>query len=97
MKETLRSKCLRDVEPFLTNGVVPAHEFRNVISKIVEEVVDNQTNNRVLNARPPLIHPEEKALPRVTRATLSRLRPGHCFQLQSYRCRVERVIVIRLC
>ena len=94
MKQTLRSKCWETVEPFLTDGIVPPGTFNSVKDKIhtkvVGDYVDARGSNRVLNARPPLIDPTERFLPRKTRATLSQLRSGFCGSLNDFRTRLGR-------
>ena len=85
MKETLRSKCWDTVSPFLhddSGRPVPTKEvMKQIHIKIVSDVVDNFEPNRVLNTLPPLIHPSESTLPRMTRAVLSQLRSGHCSRI----------------
>ena len=93
MKETLRSKCLSVVEPYLNaDGVVERGTSRTVISSIhtdiVQSTIDSLEPNRVLNAKPPPIDPQETFLPRQTRTTLSQLRSGHCARLQSYQYKI---------
>ena len=55
MKQTLRSKCFADVEPFLVDGAIRAQDFKGVIdsihTKIVGETVDLFTPNRTLNTK----------------------------------------------
>ena len=92
MKNTLRSKCWDDVEPFLQNGVVRPERVKEVLNnlhmKVVSDTVDNLAPNRVLRARPPLIHPSETTLARESRAVLSQLRSGFCSRLNEFKHRI---------
>ena len=92
MKETLRTSCWSDVEPYLVNGTLPHGELKNTLTQIHTKVVTDSTaalgDNRVLQARPPAIHPSEKILPRLSRAVLSQLRSGHCSRLNDFRFRI---------
>ena len=56
----------------------------------VNTAIDNMTDNRVLNYRPPPISDEEIYLTRRQRATLPQLRCGHCKFLNSYRKRLKQ-------
>ena len=92
--DTLRSKCWATVEPFLQNGIVPPGAFeevkKQIHTKIVSDYIDATGPNRVLNGRPPLIHPSEQVLPRETRVTLGRLRSGFCSNLRDFEVFVGR-------
>ena len=94
MKDTLRSKCWATVEPFLQNGIVPPGAFSEVKNKIhtkvVGDYVDGIGPNRVLNTRPPLVHPSERYLPRESRVALGRLRSGFCSNLRDFEVFVGR-------
>ena len=56
-----------------------------VHTSFVNTAIDNMTDNRVLNYRPPPISDEEIYLTRRHRATLSQLRSGHWKLLNSYK------------
>ena len=93
MKETLRSKCLADVEPFLNDdGVVERGSYEaakvGIHTKIVSETIDSLGPNRVLGRQPPPIDPTEVYLHRQIRSTLSQLRSSHCARLLSYQARI---------
>ena len=93
MKETLRSKCLRDVEPFLNDaGVIEPGSYQaaknSIHTNIVRETIDSLGPNRVLGEQPPPIDPSETYLPRQTRVTLSQLRSGQCARLCSYQAKI---------
>ena len=94
MKDTLRSKCFPVVEPFLQDGIIPAASYKEVINRIhtniISDTVDAQSPNRILNARPPLISPNEVYLSRQTRSTLCQLRSGFCSKLADYQYIVGR-------
>ena len=97
MKETLRSKVYDIVEPHLNeNGVITPGTYGPTIkaihTQIVSEVVDRFTPNRVLDQRPPLVHPIEESLPRRTRCTLRRLRSGFCANLRDYQLKLRKVL-----
>ena len=57
-------------------------------SAAVASSIEARRVNRVLDAPPPTIDPEEEELPRKTRRTLSQLRSGFCLSLEEYRHRV---------
>ena len=93
MKNTLQSKCLPVIEPFVgVSGTVAPADYRRVLNevhtKIVGDAIDSRPPNRVLGRAPPSINSEETALPRPTRVTLSRLRSGFCSNLASFSHRI---------
>ena len=95
MKETLRSKCFDEVQPFLDErGKIPPghyHPVKNALhTKIVAETINSLGVNRVLNRRPPLIDKSEVSLPRIVRVTLSQLRSGFCARLKSFQFRIGK-------
>ena len=64
-----------------------------VHTSFVNTAIDNMTDNRVLNYRPPPISDEETYMTRRQRATLSQLRCGrcsHCKLLNSYKKRLKQ-------
>ena len=63
-----------------------------VHSSFVNTSIDNMTDNRVLNYRPPPISDEEIYLTRIQLATLSQLRSGHCKLLNSYKKRLKQTV-----
>ena len=83
MKETLRSKCIDVVRPYLDeDGNVGRGDFPRVRdalhTDIVAEAVSRLSTSRVLHAAPPAIDRNESTLPRLVRSTLSQLRLGFC-------------------
>ena len=78
-----------EVEPFLTDGVLPDANHKEVLKALhtdtVSAAVSNLGPNRVLTARPPRVSKSEKDLVRHPRVTLSRLRSGFCKELKSYK------------
>ena len=95
MKETLRSKCLPDVQPFLNGeGVAERGSYEatksSIHTNIVRDTTDSLGPNRVLAQQPPPIDPTETYLPRQTRVTLSQLRSGHCARLLSYQAKIGK-------
>ena len=93
-RETLQSKCMDLVEPYLENGVIPRSKYKETLgkihTKIVGDVISGYSDNRVLNAPTPEISKEEKCLPRQTRTTLAQLRSGFCAKLKDYLHRIGR-------
>ena len=78
MKQTLRSKILDDVRPYLdADGNVAPGDFQRVKAAIHTDVVATTigqlSSSRVLNARPPPVDKSETSLPRLVRTTLSHL------------------------
>ena len=95
MKETLRSKCLEVVQPYLNaDGKVDAGDFPRVKqaihTDIVAQAIDKLGSSRVLNRRPPPVDKSEASLPRLVRATLSQLRSGFCSKLKSFKHFIDR-------
>ena len=95
-KETLRSKVLHMVEPYLNDdGVIDPASYqavkKSLHTDVASDVIDSSGPDRVLQARPPLVHPSEKYLPRLTSTTMNQLRSGHCVRLKSYLFRLGRV------
>ena len=85
MKETLFTRHNQTV---LAN--TKKASLQAVHTSIVNTAIDNMTDNRVLNYRPPPISDEESYLTRRQRATLSQLRSGHCTLLNSYKKRLKQ-------
>ena len=95
MKETLRSKVIHQVEPYLdANGVIALGTYQQTIQSIHTDVVASAVNrlapNRVLGRNPPEIDSRENYLPRITRSTLAQLRSGFCSRLNSYQFKIGR-------
>ena len=82
MKETIFTRHYLTVLPLLANN--RKETLQALHTSFVNISIDNMTDNRVLNYRPPLINDEETYLTRRQRATLSQLRFGHCKLLNSY-------------
>ena len=72
MKETLFTRHNQTVVPLLAN--TKKASLQAVHTSFVNTAIDNMTENRVLNYRPPPINDEETYLTRRQRATLSQLR-----------------------
>ena len=86
MKETLFTRHSQTVVPWLAN--TKKTSLQAVHTSFVNRAIDNMTDNRVLNYRPPPI--KETYLTR-QRATLSQLRSGHCSKLlNSYEKRLKQ-------
>ena len=89
LRDTLRSKCIADVAPYLeADGTIGRGNFSYVKNQlhtdIVKKVLDNTGPNRVLGVPPPPIHASETSLPRISRTTLSQLRSGFCAKLKDF-------------
>ena len=85
MKETLSSKVIEDVRPYLdANGVIAPGSYG------VTQAINNIAPNRVLGCRPPAISKRELQLPRKTRTVLSQLRSGFCCSLKDYQFRIGK-------
>ena len=72
MKETLFTRHNQTGVPLLANTKKESLQDR---------AIDNMTDNRVLNYRPPPINDEETYLTRRQRATLSQVRPLQAIEL----------------
>ena len=95
MKQTLQSKVLDDVRPYLdADGNVAPGDFQRVKTAIHTDIVATTIgqlgSSRVLNARPPPIAKSETSLPRLVRTTLSQLRSGFCARLRSFQFRIGK-------
>ena len=88
MKDTLFTRHNQTVVPLLANTTKAS--LQAVHTPFVNTAIDNMTDNRVLNYRPPPINDEETYLTRRQRATLSHLRSGHCKLLNSYKKRLKQ-------
>ena len=88
-KNTLYTLFSDKILPFLVNGDIPEHNYKQVIKSIhtiyVSESVNAMRPNVVLGTRPPPTNVEEIELPRSARTALSQLRSGYSIRLNSYR------------
>ena len=89
MKETLFTRHNQTVLPLPAN--TKKASLQAVHTSFVNTAIDNMTDNRVLNYRPPPISDEEIYLARRQRTTLSQLRSGHCKLLNSYKKRLKQI------
>ena len=93
MKQTLQSKFLPTVAPYLVDGSLPPQNYRSTIKSLHTEAVAAALAaadpNPLLQARPPIAE-EEISLPRHYRTTLAQLRSGCCSSLAAYRVRIGR-------
>ena len=94
MKQTLQSRFLPTVAPYLTNGTLPPTTFKATLKSLhtsaVSSTISSRPPNRVLQAPAPPVSEEELDLPRPYRTTLAQLRSGFCPALNSYLERVGR-------
>ena len=92
MKHTLQSRFLPAISHLLQDNVTENSEYKAVLSEIHTNVVADYfgslSPNRVLQAHPPDIHPEEASLPRAQRRALAQLRSGFCRHLNDYKYRI---------
>ena len=86
-KRNERDNLHQTVLPLLANNKKDALQAFH--TSAVNRAIDNMTDKRVLNNRPPPINDEETQLARRQRATLSQLRSGHCKLLYSYKKRLK--------
>ena len=91
MKETLYTRHNQTVVPLLAN--TKKASLQAVHTSFVSTAIDNMTDNRVLNYRPPHINDEDTYLTRRQRATLSQHRSDHCKLLNSYKKRLKLQVV----
>ena len=94
MKETLYTKYIDVVAPFLTNGVLDPRVYKSALSALhsaaVSMSIDDLGSNYLIGCIPPAICDSEKSLLRRERTLLAQLRSGDCVGLQSYLMRIER-------
>ena len=90
MKEPLFTRHNQTVVPLLANTKKAL--LQAVHTSFVNTALENMTDNRVLNYRPPPISDEESYLTRRQRATLSELLSGHCMLLNSYKKRLKQTV-----
>ena len=88
VRETLFARHGRAVVPLIAN--TKKASLQAIQTSFVNTAIDNMTDNRVLNYRPPPISDEETYLTRRQRTTLSQLRSGHCKLLNSYKKRLKQ-------
>ena len=88
IRQTLQSRFLPNLTPYLTRGTVPPDHYKHIIQSLhttaVTSAIAARAPNRVLNTPPPPISDEETSLPRRSRSVLSQLRSGFCSALNSY-------------
>ena len=89
IKETLLfTRHSQTVLPLLANAQKAS--LQAVHTSFVNTAIDNMTDNRVLNYRPPPINDEETYLTRRQRATLVTSPLRHCKLLNSYKKRLKQ-------
>ena len=95
MKDTLRSKVLSEVSPYLEDdGSLRGGNYVSVRNKLhtdaVHKYMSNAKNNRVIGQPPPPVHTNENHLPRLIRVTLAQLRSGFCARLRDFQFRINK-------
>ena len=87
-KETLKTKFIHTVSPYLTNGSLSPVDYPSTITSLHTEAVAaairSSAPNDILNDLPPPIAEEEFTLPRRFRTKLTQLRSGCCSSLAIY-------------
>ena len=88
------SNFKKDILP--SNNTITEEDYkvliRDVHTRCVTETIATYTENRVLQAPPPAIAPDEARLPRRTRSILSQLRSAKCSKLNCYRSRLDPAV-----
>jgi hypothetical protein len=88
MKETLSSRYMQVVEPFLQDGVIKEITYRKTLEAIhssaVAAAISRQGPNRVLQGPAPAISASEQKLPLLAHSTLAQLRDDRCCKLKTY-------------
>ena len=94
MKNTLGTLFRDDIAHLVNEGGnnPASHKIglKSLHTSAVQSYLASAPHNKVLNAPPPEIHPEEKSLPRRTRSLLCQLRSGYSTLLNSYMYRINR-------
>ena len=78
-----------EVAELYSRGITCKEVIKTLHTSTVQSSINNYAPNRVLQAPPPDINPEEKELDRTSRTRLARLRSGFCRTLQSYMSRID--------
>jgi hypothetical protein len=94
-KQTLQSRCLPQVEPYLTaDGILHPDDYKLTLTGLhtdaVKTAIENLGPSGLLGITPPDINDTERRLPRQTRCVLSQLRSGHCSRLSDYMYQIGR-------
>jgi hypothetical protein len=95
-KETLYLKCIGNVQQHLTNGLVPEHGYKKIVSSLhsaaVAKAIFVAGPNWVLSRYPPSagVDPSEETLTRPHRCALAQLCQGYCHRLQSYQHKIGK-------
>jgi len=85
MKQTLQSRFLHCVVPYLSSGIIPPTDYVTTIKSLHTEAV---SDFKSLQTASPKIVPEKANLPRPYRTTFSQLRLSFCSYLHSFRERI---------
>ena len=95
MRKSLHSVHLKDIQHLIHEGGNSSanHKIglRALHTSAVQSYLATAPHNKVLNAPPPEVNPEEKLLPRKTRSLLCQLRSGKSTFLNSWLCRTNRI------
>ena len=97
MVQTLKSKFGREInqmsQPDLPQDIYK-QRLKAIHTNSVHSNILRLEHNKVLGAPPPNISDSEKALPRITRTTLSQLRSGYSTYLKSYMSRISKEVPV---
>ena len=92
MKQTLQSRFLQCVAPYLSSCILPPSVYGTTIKSLHTKAVPDSksllSHNCVLLTASRQIEPEEANLPRPCRTTFSQLCSSFCSSLHSYRERI---------
>ncbi len=97
MNQTLMSKFGDEIKQ-MSYPDLPTDIYKQRLKALhtssVRNSIANLEHNKVLGAPPPAISDSEKALPRITRTTLSQLRSGYSTHLKSYMSRISKEVPV---
>jgi hypothetical protein len=94
LKETLSSRYMKVVEPYLNqNGIMAEVSYKRAIESIhtsaVRNAIKKQKINPLIGRIPPPVNVSEERLSRTFRTTLSQLRSTYCSALKSYQAKIR--------
>jgi len=88
MKETLTTRFSSDIASLVPESGSNTSTYKSglqiIHTRSVQNVINNQSNNPILQEPAPPIHKSESELPRQARVTLAQLRSGYSSHLNQY-------------
>ena len=90
-KPTVR-KFKEEVSAKFQSDLTYKETLKCLHTESVKNAIDKYDKNRVLDAKPPEINPEEQTLSRRVRVELSRLRSGFSRKLNYYHSRIDQKV-----